>query len=63
MRRTETHNLWQVNHGAIVLEDALSDDKPPCQWVTLFLHLLVHGLQYIFQAIEVVVIVPSHSAP
>lgn len=61
--RRQTHQLGQIRHGTIVLEDTLSDDELSCEWELLLLDLLGHRLYDLLKTSQIIMIVPPHSRP
>lgn len=56
------YQLGQVRHHAVILKYSLRDDETPGQWPPLLLRFLIHALQHLLKALQVVVVVPSNCA-
>lgn len=54
----KAHQLRQVNHGSILLEYPLRDDKSPSQWRPPFPPFLLHTVQNILKALQVIMVEP-----
>jgi hypothetical protein len=55
-----TYKFGEINHLAILLEDALSDDEPASQGPPLLLTLFLDSLQDLLKTVDIVVVVPPH---
>jgi hypothetical protein len=55
-----TYKFGEINHLAVLLEDALSDDEPASQGPPLLLTLLLDSLQDLLKTVDVVVVVPPY---